>query len=54
MEQEAPGLFVAGHARDGISLGDSSISGHNVAGRIQSYLESTLNPLRQTNQTVPA
>jgi oxygen-dependent protoporphyrinogen oxidase len=41
MEQKAPGLFVAGHARDGISLGDSIISGHNVAARIQSYVNST-------------
>jgi oxygen-dependent protoporphyrinogen oxidase len=40
MEQKAPGLFVAGHARDGISLGDSIISAHNAAGRIQAYLDS--------------
>ena len=47
MESKAPGLFVAGHARDGISLGDSIVSGHNVAARIQAYLESNsarLNP----------
>jgi oxygen-dependent protoporphyrinogen oxidase len=50
MEQKAPGLFVAGHARDGISLGDSIISAHNVAARIQAYLQSNparLNPPRQ-------
>jgi oxygen-dependent protoporphyrinogen oxidase len=40
MELNAPGLFVAGHARDGISLGDSIVSGRNVAARIQSYLAS--------------
>ena len=38
MEVKAPGLFVAGHARDGVSLGDSIVSGHNVAGRIQTFL----------------
>jgi protoporphyrinogen/coproporphyrinogen III oxidase len=38
MELQAPGLFVAGHARDGISLSDSIISGHNVAGRINTFL----------------
>jgi protoporphyrinogen/coproporphyrinogen III oxidase len=40
MELKAPGLFVAGHARDGISLSDSIVSGHNTAGRIQTYLTS--------------
>ncbi len=38
MELKAPGLFVAGHARDGVSLGDSIISAHNVAGRIDTFL----------------
>ncbi|HXR07149.1 MAG TPA: protoporphyrinogen oxidase, partial [Candidatus Acidoferrum sp.] len=38
MESKAPGLFVAGHARDGISLGDSIVSAHNAAGRIQAFL----------------
>ena len=46
MEVKAPGLFVAGHARDGISLSDSIVSGHNTAGRIQTFLAS--------NQTRPA
>jgi protoporphyrinogen/coproporphyrinogen III oxidase len=41
MEVQAPGLFVAGQARDGISLSDSIISGHNVAGRIEAYLSSS-------------
>ena len=40
MEVQVPGLFVAGQARDGISLSDSIISGHNVAGRIKTYLDS--------------
>jgi oxygen-dependent protoporphyrinogen oxidase len=38
MEEKAPGLFVAGHARDGVSLGDSIVSGHKAAGRIESFL----------------
>jgi len=44
MELKAPGLFVAGHARDGVSLGDSIVSAHNAAGRIQTFLASSRNP----------
>ena len=40
METKAPGLFVAGHARDGVSLGDSIVSGRKVAGRIEALLGS--------------
>jgi oxygen-dependent protoporphyrinogen oxidase len=40
LERQAPGLFFAGHYRDGISLGDSIISGHNVAERIAAWRES--------------
>jgi protoporphyrinogen/coproporphyrinogen III oxidase len=39
LEQEAPGLFLAGHYRDGISLGDSIVSGVNVAERMASALK---------------
>lgn len=35
LEARAPGLFIAGHVRDGVSLGDSIVSGHDVADRIQ-------------------
>jgi oxygen-dependent protoporphyrinogen oxidase len=38
LEQQAPGLFFAGHYRDGISLGDSMASGNDVADRIQTFL----------------
>jgi len=38
MESKAPGLFVAGHARDGISLSDSIVSGHKIADRISEFL----------------
>jgi len=34
LEARAPGLFLAGHYREGISLGDSILSGMNVADRI--------------------
>ena len=37
-EKGAPGLFLAGHYRDGISLGDSILSAHEVAERIASYV----------------
>jgi oxygen-dependent protoporphyrinogen oxidase len=38
MEARLPGFFLAGHFRDGISLGDSLVSGHNAAERIADYL----------------
>ncbi len=38
-EARAPGLFLAGHYRDGVSLGDSMISGHEVAERIARFVE---------------
>jgi oxygen-dependent protoporphyrinogen oxidase len=38
MEAQLPGFFLAGHFRDGISLGDSLVSGHNAADRIADYL----------------
>jgi oxygen-dependent protoporphyrinogen oxidase len=34
METKAPGLFLAGHYRDGVSLSDSIVSGCNVAERV--------------------
>lgn len=37
-EAAAPGVFIAGNARHGISLGDSIVSGHAAAGRIENYL----------------
>jgi len=38
IEQSAPGLFLAGHYRDGISLSDSIVSGCNAADRVEDYL----------------
>src|SRR6266850_1909461 len=34
IEAKAPGLFLAGHYRDGVSLSDSIVSGCNVADRV--------------------
>lgn len=38
VETQAPGLFFAGHYRDGISLSDSLVSGHDAAERIGRFL----------------
>jgi oxygen-dependent protoporphyrinogen oxidase len=37
IETGAPGLFFAGHYRDGVSLSDSIVSGCNVAERAGEY-----------------
>ena len=42
IETRAPGMFFAGHSRDGISLGDSLVSGHDVAGRIADYWKARI------------
>jgi oxygen-dependent protoporphyrinogen oxidase len=41
MEARAPGLFFAGHYRDGVSLGDSIVSGGNIAERVGKLFETT-------------
>ena len=41
IEEQGDGLFFAGHCRDGISLGDSIVSGHEAAGRIATHLKKT-------------
>jgi len=38
IERQAPGLFLAGHYRDGISLSDSIVSGCNVADRVEKHV----------------
>ncbi len=38
IEKQAPGLFFAGHYRDGVSLGDSILSGCNVVERVGKFL----------------
>lgn len=38
LEENAPGLFLAGHYRDGISLSDSIVSGDKAAERLGAYI----------------
>jgi oxygen-dependent protoporphyrinogen oxidase len=38
-ERQAPGILLAGHYRDGVSLGDSIVAGANAATRILSQLQ---------------
>jgi oxygen-dependent protoporphyrinogen oxidase len=54
MELKAPGLFVAGHARDGISVGDCIVSGHKAAGRIEAFLASDRERAGSVNHPVSA
>lgn len=44
LEEKLPGFFLAGHYRDGISLGDSIVSGHKVAERVEKRLRSLESP----------
>lgn len=46
IEAQAPGLFLAGHYRDGVSLSDSIVSGCKVTERIESYVRSLPDPGR--------
>ncbi|MFV1995154.1 MAG: protoporphyrinogen oxidase [Verrucomicrobiales bacterium] len=39
-EGECPGLFFAGHSRDGISLSDSLASGHDRAAKVEAHLSA--------------
>ena len=53
LESDAPGLFLAGHFRDGISLSDSIVSGERAAERLGAFvagraLTSRLHAHRQT------
>ena len=43
IEGKAPGLFLAGHYRDGVSLSDSIVSGCNVAERVENHLRERRN-----------
>jgi hypothetical protein len=40
IESKAPGLFFAGHYRDGVSLSDSIVSGCNIADRVELHLQA--------------
>jgi oxygen-dependent protoporphyrinogen oxidase len=39
-EAAAPGLLIGGHCRSGISLGDSIVSGYEMAKEVQKYLST--------------
>ncbi len=39
IESNAPGLFFAGHFRDGVALSDSITAGCNMAGRLENFLK---------------
>ena len=39
LEAQAAGLFLAGHYREGISVGDAIVSGGNVAERVENFLK---------------
>ena len=41
IESKAPGFFLAGHYRDGVSLSDSIISGCSIADRLENFLSAT-------------
>jgi len=41
LEETGNGLFFAGHCRDGVSLGDSIVSGNDAAARIVTYLHKS-------------
>jgi protoporphyrinogen/coproporphyrinogen III oxidase len=41
IESQAAGFFFAGHYRDGVSLGDSILSGVNIVERVTNFIETT-------------
>jgi len=41
IELKAPGLFLAGHYRDGVSLSDSIVSGCKVVERVAATLKAS-------------
>ena len=45
LEAVSPGLFFAGHYRDGVSLGDSIVSGCNISLRAEEFLRSEVKSL---------
>ncbi|MBI4657840.1 MAG: protoporphyrinogen oxidase [Verrucomicrobia bacterium] len=42
IEEKVPGFFLAGNYRFGISLGDSIVSGHQVADKVSDYLRRAI------------
>jgi protoporphyrinogen/coproporphyrinogen III oxidase len=52
IEKKAPGLFFAGHYRDGISLSDTIVSACNVADRVGGFVKAL--PVARRETQVPA
>jgi oxygen-dependent protoporphyrinogen oxidase len=52
IEKDAPGLFLAGHYRDGVSLSESIISGMNVADRVEAYFRAQNRDVKKEPATV--
>jgi protoporphyrinogen/coproporphyrinogen III oxidase len=52
IEHKAPGLFFAGHYRDGISLSDTIVSACNVADRVGEFVKAL--PVARREAQVPA
>jgi len=52
LEQTAPGLFLAGHYREGISLSDSIVSGCNVADRVAQFQREGAGQVVEARQLV--
>ncbi len=40
LENRLPGFYLAGHYRDGVSLGDSMVSGCNIAEHVEKFSRS--------------
>lgn len=51
VETQAPGFFLAGHYRDGISLSDSIVSGCNAAERVGEFFRQTADRMRSELRT---
>jgi len=49
-EKQAPGLFLAGHYRDGVSLSDSIVSGCNVVERVSNSVRARTSHLEPISQ----
>lgn len=51
LEQRMAGLFLAGNFRNGIALGDSVVAGHDVAGRMETFLSGDKSPQNPKSST---
>ena len=40
VERQAPGFFLGGHFRDGVSLGDSIVAGLRAAERVRDFVKA--------------